>query len=159
MRRIQVEWSLLIVLALFAAGCESGFSTHFHFSVGPDTTEAFSEENPGLLFMSNGDHLTPVAQLCSADALNLSVDIDGGFGCLPDSRSPTTAMVAQIPEQWDAAQFCSLQRVGGRFLVLPPDMLIPDDLAPSALSEDTVSPRLERDLSPCGGQITYSFSN
>ena len=83
MRRIQVEWSLLIVLALFAAGCESGFSTHFHFSVGPDTTEAFSEENPGLLFMSNGDHLTPVAQLCSADALNLSVDIDGGA----DSRA------------------------------------------------------------------------
>jgi len=150
---------IFLMVSLAAWACESGTYSEYTFDIDAVVLQTLSPSAPGLLVL-DGELPTPVAPLCSAESVQLNFELDDGFGCLPDSAQEMkrTAMIIPIPATWDTAAFCALAYEREQFMMLPAEMVLPADLEALAIARAESVPKLEDDMSPCGGRLKYTFT-
>lgn len=148
---------LASALALLTA-CESGTVVSMDIAVDDAAALRFSSDAPGVLVAdSTSAPAEPVEPACGQTFLeHVTYSFDFGFGCLEDKKGTTEtlrAWIEPVPESWDEAAFCGLERESGP-LVIPAEVADdptvgsePPDGFPSGEGEA----EWKRDASPCGG--------
>lgn len=166
---------LLALLALLAlAGCESGTALDVDITLGAEVPPAFTTEAPGVLVVSDaGGWLAAVQPLCGPTPEQpVNLRIDYGFGCLDDAdvgaETTARAWVEPLPEGWDAAALCALERpntwdgvsigaeVTGEADIPATELLAAEPEEDWFQGQGTGT--WSRDLSPCGGEVEVEIT-
>jgi hypothetical protein len=165
MRRLVAAAALAVALGSLTA-CESGTRYAVALTIDADARDALVDAQPGAVIADvPGAGLFLLDKVCGEALATITWSEDVLFACAPShGESACSAVIAPLPEDWDAEAFCALERDGsGRLTLLRsvvPEsvqgdmlLLLPSSSAPVlGAGTGTWAP----DLSPCGGTFTGS---
>jgi hypothetical protein len=161
---------LLSSLVLFVSACESGTSRAVKVTLPASVATSFTAEAPGLIVADLGSRAEPYVALCGQTPKNpIHLSQDRGFGCLGSLNGMNETVrvwVQPLPAGFSAAAACAQASQQREFYdqltLVTPDGGIdggalataPEASWPQGTDEST----WRRDVSPCGGVITFEVT-